>query len=337
MDSDNKEQFSEKLSAAWNRLFNKPDEDGMTDAGREKVVVFLVAFVLALFLWLMVNLGRDFNLNINLPITLGNVPPDRALAEELPKFATVSISGEGWSLINVYNNPPQIYVDVAQQEVSLYEQVRQQMNAVSDLNVLKVQPLFLNVELDERVSKKVPVRSNVRVTFEEQHDFVGRPSITPDSVTITGAESLVEDNTYWETDTVQISEAKDPVSQTVPLQDPGSLLSLSTGSVRYTANVAQYTEGETRVFVQPRGMPEGQLVSFSPSSITVKYNVPIQEYAEVSDMPELFTAYVDYEQIRRDSTGFVVPKIVKPADSPYHYELRSFQPAQVAYFIVLGN
>lgn len=337
MDSEKREQYKKKLWTAWNSIFSKPDEEGLSDAGREKFIVFLVAFILALCLWLMVNLSRDYNLNINLPITLGNIPSDQALAEELPNFATVSITGEGWKLINIYNNPPQIYVDITQQEVSLYDQVRQQMNAIPDLNVLKVQPLFLNLELEERISKRIPIRPSVKVSFEDQYDFVEEPWLAPDSVTISGASSLVEDISYLETDSVEITGVKDDISVSLPLKQPNPLLSLSVNEVNYHANVSQYTEGETRVFIQSRDMPEGRSVSFSPSAITVKYNVPIEEYAQLEDLPNLFSTYVSYEQIRRDSTGFVTPRIEKSSGTNYHYEVRSFQPREVAYFLVVGN
>lgn len=337
MNSERIEQLKERFLTAWNGFFNKSDEGELSDAGREKIIVFLVAFVLALCLWLMVNLSRDYNLNINLPITLGNVPPDQALAEKLPNFATVSITGEGWKLINIYNNPPQIYVDVTQQEVSLYDQVRQQMNAVPNLNVLKVQPLFLSLELEEKVSKKVSVRSNIEVSFTDQYGFVEEPRLSPDSVTVTGAASLVEDISYWETDSVEVTDVNNQISVSIPLKQPDSLLSLSTDEVNYRADVSQYTEGEARVYIMSRDMPEGRSVSFSPSSITVKYNVPINEYAEVQSLLNPFTAYVSYNHIRRDSTGFVTPQIERTAGNNYHYEIRSFQPREVAYFMVVGN
>lgn len=337
MDSERIIQIKEKFQSVWNGYFSKPDEEGLPEAGREKFIVFLVAFILALCLWLMVNLSRDYNLNINLPITLGNVPPDQALAEELPNFATVGITGEGWKLINIYNNPPQIYVDVTQQEVSLYDQVRQQINAVPDLNVLKVQPLFLSLELEEKVSKKVPVRPNIEVSFKELYGFVDEPRLVPDSVTVTGASSLVEEIDYWETDSVEVTDVKDRISVSVPLKQPNPLLELSTDEVNYQAAVSQYTEGEARVYIMSRNMPEGRIVSFSPSSITVRYNVPIDEYAGVQNLSNPFTAYVSYDQIRRDSTGFVTPRIEKTASSDYHYEIRSFHPREVAYFMVIGN
>lgn len=337
MDNEKLEQLRQKFWSGWNSIFRKPEEEESADVGREKVVVFIVAVILAFCLWLIVNLSRDYNLNINLPIALGEVPPDRALADELPTFATVSITGEGWKLLNIYNNPPQIYLDITQDEVNLYDQVRQQMNALPDVGVEKVQPLFLNIDLEEKASKKVPVIPHINVSFKDQYGFVDTASVVPDSITVSGAASLIQDITQWETDSLSLQEVEDDISVSVDLKERNPLLSLSQNTVTYRADVIQYTEGEARVFVQTRNMPQGRTVSFSPSFITVKYDVPINEYAQIKDLPTPFTAYVTYQQIQQDSTGFVVPQIEQTVSPELHLNVRSFQPAEVAYFMVVGN
>src|SRR6056297_3009595 len=98
------EEIKERLLGWWQNLVKKSDEDDIAGVGRERIVVFFVALVLALSFWLMVNLSREYNLNVELPIQLGAVPTEKALVEELPEKATVSVTGEGWKLINLYNN-----------------------------------------------------------------------------------------------------------------------------------------------------------------------------------------------------------------------------------------
>lgn len=337
MESEKMEQLKDKFLSAWNSIIQGRDENDSEEGRRGKVVVFIVAFVLSLCLWLMVNLNRDYNLNVNLPIVLGNIPADRALTEELPDFATVSISGEGWQLINIYNNPPQIFVDLTENEINLYDQVREQMSANPDLSVQKVQPLFLNLDMEEKVSKKVPLVSNVNVTFKDQYDFARTPGFEPDSVTISGAASIVQKIDKWETVEVEIENVGDDISTPVSLKQPEALISISPKTVTYKADVAQYTEGESRVFVQSRNMPDGRTVSFSPSFITVRYDVPVDEYAQVQNLGAPFIAYVTYEQIRRDSTGFVVPNIEQSTSTNLNLKLRSFQPTEISYFMVIED
>ncbi|HEX6981354.1 MAG TPA: CdaR family protein [Balneolaceae bacterium] len=332
METPKSEQFKEKISDVWHNITTQTDEDA-ADMGRERMVVFIVSLILALCLWLMVNLSRDYNLNIQLPVSLGAVPEDRALAENLPESATVSVMGEGWKLINIYNNPPVINVDVNDEQVNLYSQVQQQMN-IPRIEVQKVQPLILTLELQERITKKVPVRPNVEVSFEEQYGLTGSPTIQPDSVTISGAASLVQDIYAWPTDSVHFTDVSQNLSRVVELKTGNELISLSQNQVIFNADVAQFTEGEAEVEISSRGFPEGRDVTFSPTSITIKYNVPIKEYPQIADS-KVFNAYVTYEQILQDSTGLVTPQIEQVIDEKYNIKISSFNPGQVSYFRIV--
>ncbi|MCW9707458.1 CdaR family protein [Fodinibius salsisoli] len=328
------EQFKHKALDLWDRLIQKSNEDEIADMGRERIVVFIVAFILAVCLWFMVNLNRMYNLNIDVPIQGGAVPEDQALARELPETASVSVTGEGWKLLSFYNNPPLINVDVTASQVNLYEQVQGQVKAVSDVNVSKVQPLMLTLDLEPRISKKVPIRPVLDVSFEGQYGFIGKPDLQPDSVTISGARSLIDSITTWPTDSLTMNGVAGDISQLVQLRT-SKLISLSQQEIEFTGTVSQFTEGETSVPVNTRNLPAGRSISYSPSSITVIFDVPISEYANIEGK-KLFRSYLDYQQIETDSTGYVKPNIEQVSGNS-HVKIRSFKPQQVAYFLVLDE
>lgn len=330
------ENFKNNLTESWQNLVKRSDDDSMSGFGREKIAVFTISFILAFGLWLMVNLSRDFNLDINLPINVANVPPDQALREPLPETAIVGISGEGWKLLNIYNNPPPIDVSISDTEINLYDQVRQNMNALPDINVQKVQPLILSVNLEERVEKKVPVVSNIELSFQDQYGLLDSASFNPDSITVAGASSLVENISAWETDSLVISDISDDISRNVPLQKSEELISIDRSEVVFTVPVAQFTEGEVKVKINTQNLPATSNVSFSPSSITVRFDVPISNYADLGGT-DLFEVYVPYEDLMEDSTGFVRPHIELKEEVEYPINIRASQPNRVAYFMVLDS
>ncbi|HLR32255.1 MAG TPA: hypothetical protein VK074_07185, partial [Fodinibius sp.] len=196
------EKLKQNIAEAWSNIIQKSDEDEIADVGRERIVVFAVSLILAVCFWFMVNLSIDYNLNIELPLVTAGIPEDQALVQQPPETATVSISGEGWKLIRLYNNPPAINLNVTSSEVNLYDQVQRQINATSEVNVQKVQPLILTLDMEERVSKKVPVQPIFSLSFVQQYGFTEEPTVQPDSVTISGAASLIENITEWPTDSL---------------------------------------------------------------------------------------------------------------------------------------
>lgn len=337
MNTDRIEEFKEKLIAGWNSIFDTRKDDKHSEPTREKVVVFIISFLLAMFLWMVVNLSRDYTLNINMPINLGDMPAEQALAEDLPGSANVSVSGEGWKLVNIYSSPPRISVDVASSEINIFDQVQRQLNAMPDLNIQNVEPERLTPKLEERVTKTVPVEPNIEISFRQQYGLIGEPTTNPDSITISGAASLLEEIESWQTDSIELTDINGNISRVIPLEQSNPLIELSDTEVTYEAEVKEFTEGETRVFLQINNLPRGRTVSFSPSFITIRYNVPIDEYNEVQELGNIFIAYVDYNQLRTDATGFVTPQIEQIGGEDYHIELRSFQPQRVAYFMVLGG
>lgn len=311
------------------------EESEISFLRREKVIVFIGAYIMAISLWFIVNLSGSFNINVNVPIEPGNIPEDMALTEELPEFVQVSVSGDGWQLLNLYNDPPVVVINIEDSEINLFDQVRQRLSYLQGVDIAKVQPLILSIDLEPKRSKTVPVRIPAEISFQNRYGMIGEPSISPDSITVTGAESNIEEIDEWVVqDTLQLSGVRDDISRSIYLNGSDGVIELSETEVTYTADVSEYTEGETTVYIRTRGLPRGQNVNYNPSSITIKYDVPIEQYADVQNTTP-YEAYVPYTEILEDTTGYVTPDI-ELTDEEHELRLRSFQPKAVAYFTVLN-
>jgi len=323
------------MKEAWDSLSKKSNEEGMSGIGRERIIVFMIALILAGGLWLVVNFNRDYNIDVKLPIVVGNITTDQALAKELPDKVTASVSGDGWSLINLYQDPPRVYIDVSEQQVNLFEQVRQQMSTNPNVSVQTVEPLYLQLNLEEKQSKKVPVISNVNVDFAKQYGFFTKPEIIPDSITVSGATSRVENIDRWPTEVLKLNRINKSISTEVALIEPPSLIRLSQEQVQYRAEVAEYTEAEITVPVETRDFPAGLNVTFSPLSVDIKYQIPLKEYAALKNSRP-FAAYVTYSQIKQDTSGFVEPQVDELLEKNY-LNVRKITPSKVAYFTIIRN
>jgi len=321
--------FSSKL-----KLEESEDEEEKLFT-KHKIFAFTFAMLFSVALWFIVNMGREYNMTMMLPIEIANLPEDIALSTEVPDNAAVSISGEGWSLFNLYINPPQVVLNVEAQQVNMFEQVRQQISSLSGLNVMQVDPMFLEIETEMRVSKKVPVVSQVNIGTLNQFGVLGATVVTPDSITITGPSSRVETVTSWNTVDTEVDGVNSDLEMTVDLENPGSGISVMPMTVTLNAEIAEFTEAEVRIPVRSRGLPSGRAVTFSPSSILVRYDVPLENYNEVQSIRP-FVAFVDFERLEQDSTGLITPELEKVTDE-YGVRLRSFQPTRVSYFNIVPD
>lgn len=302
---------------------------------KQKVFAFTFAMLFSVALWFIVNMGRDYTMTMMLPIEINNLPDDIALSTEVPDNAAVSVSGEGWSLFNLYINPPRVPLNVESQQVNMFEQVRSQIGSMSDLSVMQVDPMFLEIETEMRESKKVPVELQVKINTENQFGVLGPAQIAPDSITVTGPASRVDDITSWNTAVEEVNDVRSDLEMTIDLQSPDAGITIAPSAVTFTADIAEFTEAEVRIPVRSRGLPSGRAVTFSPSSILVKYDVPLEHFNDVQSIRP-FVAFVDFERLQQDTTGLISPELEKVTDE-YNVRLRSFQPTRVSYFNIVPD
>jgi YbbR domain-containing protein len=330
-------RFTEWLGErAWPKLIISSRSDDQTPVStREKVIVFTIAYVIAVISWLMVNLDREFNLDLEIPVTAASISPDLALVSPIPTSITVGVSGEGWKLLNLYNNPPSLPLNLEQSQINMFEQVRTLFGSSQDVNITKVQPSILNIQLDERVQRRVPIDLRMDLNIRRQYLLIGDLRMSPDSVTITGARSKVEDFTVWPTQLITLEGVREPIDMLVDLEAPTPVVSLSTMQVRVEAEIVEFTEGEIRVPVVVSGAPAGRQVTFTPSAVAVRYSVPIEEYAQSqNEIP--FRVYIPYSQIAQDTTGLVSP-VIEITSNLLNIRVRSSQPRSVSYFVIISD
>lgn len=326
-------KISDQIGGIFRVGSEKRDEEGHGYSSLHNIIAFILAILFALSLWLIVNMGRDYSVTLEIPMRIVNLPADIALSTEIPEYASVSLSGEGWSLINLYTTPPTIQLNAETQQINLFEQVRQQLGSISDLNIMQVEPIIVSIETEQKMSKKVPIVTRVDMSLKDQFGIIGTPRMEPDSVTVTGAASKIDAIESWETEETDVVEVNQNLRVSLNLVRPESGVEVSPTTALYSVEVAEFTEAEVRVPIRTRNLPSGKAVTYNPSSITVRFDVPIEQFSAARDTRP-FVAYVDYSRIEDDTTGLISPEIERVSDD-FDVRLRSFQPTRVSYFNIL--
>lgn len=334
----NLDSFFQWIQKKWND-FVKPDSgEGPGMSNTERISIFLICYILAVAMWSLVNLGREFELNFSVPIQISNIPPDLTLSEETVKAVDVTVSGEGWMLMNLHNSNLNLDIslnsDAKNPRINLFDYMRREISAYPNVNLLKVEPSITTLALGTKISKKVPVKANVITQLRNQFHFVDVPRTFPDSVLISGSFEMLKTIQFIETEEANLTDIKEPINLELSLKKPTDLITLDRSKIIFRAKVSEFTEGEIRVFVRTSGLPPGIDVKFSPSVITIRYDVPIEEYAASQELIP-FTAFVNFKELSRDTTGFVTP-IIQNVTPQLHLKLRSFQPKRVSYYNVIN-
>ncbi|WP_143815278.1 CdaR family protein [Longibacter salinarum] len=278
-----------------------------------RTLVIAVCVLISATLWLTLTLDEQRTVVIDIPTQVVNLPPDRALTSLPPEAVRVELKGQGLQLILLRLNPPEVAVDVSNSPVDVRSALA--VPETQNIQVVSVSPQQIDVPTETRTERRLPIRSKVTVDMPRSYEMLGPLRLRPDSVTISGARSIVESFASWPTKAITLDDVRDSVRVQVPLSDTlDQLLERSISSVAAVAQAGRFTEDSLRVDVEVSGVPSDQnLVALEPSVITVKYRVLFEHTFEAKTAPGFF-ATVSYEEIRSDTSGFVEPEITVPSD-----------------------
>ncbi len=301
----------------------------------EILIVFLAGYLIALFLWLLINLGKEYHITLEVPLSITNVSADYTFAERPPEHARISVSGDGWNLFPLYRNPPVITIPYEEGTVSIARLIEEQLGGDPDITLENVEPALITVEREPKRSKRVPISPNLDVRFQRQYEMMGEVRVDPDSVTVTASESFVDTLESWPTELLRLRDVKDAVDRRIALMENNHILSKDTSEVRVMFEVTEFTEGEVRIYVRAVNVPDDRQIRFNPTVINVRYDVPIEYFSDAQEIIP-YEARIDYNSIQRDTTGFVEPE-VRPTTDELRLRLRSFRPRRVSYFQVIDE
>lgn len=274
-------------------------------------LVIAVCVLISFVLWLTFTLQEVKMVTLQFPTQVVNVPPDQALDELPPQSASVQVEGEGVQLLWMYYNPPVIPIDASQEQVNLADV----LDLPDNVRLQDIMPNQVEVDKEPRVTSRIPIRSRVQVEMPPAYELVRPPRIFPDSVTVSGARSIVNSLEYWPTDSVTVEGVTDSVATRVALADTLSpLVTRSINIVTFVADAGKFAEATREIEVEVTGVPSGQnVVTLEPSTVRVRYRVLFDQLFESQRVPDFF-ATVSYDQIRRDTTGYVRPELHLPSD-----------------------
>jgi hypothetical protein len=312
----------------------------------KRIFVFLIFVFLATIFWFLNQLEQEYETEVTLPIRYTNFPKDKILVNEMPKYFDIKVKAYGYKLLEykISNKFLPFVIDVNTLTMRLYsrqdyvkfysltkkltDKIEQQLS--SELQIISIQPDTLFFDFADRISKKVPVVSKVKPVPASQYMIKGNVLITPDSITISGANPIIDTINQIYTQEVEITDLTKNHKQHIAI-DRYEGIDYSDEKVEISVSVEKYTEGSLKVPLKVKNVPDSLVLRTFPNEISVSYLVALSDYDKV--LPQFFDAEVDYHDI-----NFSQNKIkVKITNSPEYIRSLRFYPQAVEYLIERKN
>jgi YbbR domain-containing protein len=210
-----------------------------------------------------------------------------------------------------------------------FGEVAERVSLRPGIALVAVQPDSLLLELDRLAQKRVPVVPDYAMTFREGYGQSGSALMVPDSVTISGAESVLAGIHEWKTARQVFTDVRAPIDTEVGLA-VNELYDVSPSAKRVHLSITVEPFAE-KVFnglaVEIVAPPSDREVIFLPPKIEVVVRGGIRRLANLG--PGDLRVTVPYGTIVSDTSGVVDPAVAQPAG----IQIVTKKPERVQYIV----
>ena len=255
---------------------------------------------IALFFWLLIKLSKTFNTTFECDIRY-NVPEGKTFREYPPSTIIANIRGSGWDLISNFfaGNDPNILLNLSEnpQQAFLASQLKTKISnklASQNIEIVNVNIELLEVQLDEELVKKVPIRFGGTIDFASNYFYRDSLQLQPDSVSITGAVDLLDTLQYWLTEDLDLTNLEEDYQGKVALwQQKGQNIQVHPTEVDLLVPVEQFTE--KALFVPISVINAVDSLKVFPESVKLNFRVGLSQFNTVNS--DDFVVEVDAQKI----------------------------------------
>lgn len=307
----------------------------------KRLNVFVLFLFLSFLISLLVKLSNNYTQTLNFEFSPTGLKSNEVIISEVPKSINVTISGRGFELLKYYIEKPVIEVDFSQLRKNNTQYVwseSEQLDKIinhfdSKIVVKSINPDTVVFPFDSQFIKKVPVMVIVNPTFAVGFDLIDDFRSSPDSITVTGPESMLKIINSVSTKKIELNEINSAVDFSVELNISPSLsqLNFSHQSVSVVANVGKFTEGMVNVPVTIVNVPEDLIINFFPKEISVVFYSSLEAYANINEAD--FTVECDFNLLTADN-NYLNPVLVK---QPLDVKTAQLKITQLEFIITSTN
>jgi len=281
--------------------------------------VKLFSLLCAFFLWFYVVTDNTFDHTLSIPLRIKNKPEGWILKQSVPSKVRVEFKGVGKDLISLGYRDKRIELDLHQmQGVEILPITTDMIMGIPENGTITpiriVEPDSIEVSLDRFATKKIPLRSDITLIPMDGYMQVGDIALEPDSVLLSGPESLVRDIDAISTEGEEYRSVIKKIEGKVALKSPAwKTLHYSINAVRFKADIQRIGERIiTDIPVRVTNVPPEMKVTLVPSTLSLKLQGGVNVLSKLKK--EEIAATIDFNSRLRYKENKIPATIALPSD-----------------------
>jgi hypothetical protein len=285
----------------------------------DNLAIKIGALLIALFLWFHAVTEKEYEMRQVVPIEIAAVPEELVLAKPIPSDAVIRIRGKGKQLIVPYFSYTRLLIEATWAkkgaiQITLSPEHVDVAFGRGTLQVEIVSPQNLDLEFDDLLSKKVPVRSRITVEPSEGFIQVGPTGFKPDSILVSGPAQYVKSIDFVTTDSANYSGAKKAIADVVNLVNPeGFNITYVPQQIDAAIEIQRLIQRTIdQIPVTLTHIPEGTTAYLEPSVISITVSGGESYLSSLTG--ESFSVSADYRRAHRRTDNLINARINLPPE-----------------------
>lgn len=265
-------------------------------------------------------MSKEYESTIVYPISFENLPQNKLIQGNQTEEIGVHVKATGFKILSGRIAPRELKIDASnlllKSETSYYlllsQQrlaIQKQMNTGVDIDHFITDSISL--DLGSLEQKKLPVQLKSNLNFQTGYDVNGSISIKPDSVLVSGPESILDTLQYISTKELSKTDVNSSFKESISLQfnEGTENLKYDVSSVEVEASVEKFTEATQKVSFVILNVPEGIKISTFPKEIDLTYKVALSKFGQVN--ASSFLIECDYKLSADNNLSYLVPRLAQ--------------------------
>lgn len=194
----------------------------------ENLPLKALSLLISIILWTVVSGERHEEWSYLVPLEIVNQPGELTITNDVPGFLDLRLQGSHSFIKGL--NPKDLAVQIDISNVTsgrnIYPITAALVNTPRGATVTRINPSYISLDIEKVARKKISLKADL--TGRPATDFfLESTEVTPSSIEISGAESVVKAIRRLKTATIDISGATKNISKTVPIDISGKKIKLA--------------------------------------------------------------------------------------------------------------
>ena len=304
-----------------------------SDLRKQKIKVFIIFIIISFLFWGITKFSKNYSALVYFDINYTNTP-DLVFIEPGYKNIEGYVNTSGFQLMIYRLIPKTLKVDMS---LADYTKSGGIIDLISQRRYLEdqINGSFLSFENDkllfdysDLMTKKIKVNINTDINYASGYYNMNNSIIEPDSVEISGPESILNNLVFINTELISIDNVSDDLKMILNIEPIDSFIKIKPSKVFFHESVKRFTEQDFELQISVINVPDSIDIKLFPEKVQIIASFPIDLINKFNDKDfELTFDYSLTENVKFESIPIILTK------TPKSFRNVRWDPKTISYLI----